>query len=208
MSQAIPNIKLSGKVIPASRTNVAAHDGVLTFSREGQRFRLDVVLGYVAGTPDFLLQHASLPGHWSDVKTAITATASAGTVCTFTAGSNRVTSTAHGCSPGEFVGFYATAGELPPGVSQAMLYKVSEVPDANTLVVMPYSAPGMGNHVPEVAGAGTYRVVPATSVSITLNPEVAADQTFLPIRHAARVLATTGGGEIAQVLAIFHAFSP
>jgi hypothetical protein len=208
MSSSAPSHKVVAVNIPASQTDIPAHQGSLTMALQGSRVRFDIVLGRVAGTPAFKLQHSTLPGVWSDVKTAVDAVEELGDICTFSADSNQVTCTGHGYQGGEIVSLFATAGALPPEITPHQPYKISQVIDANTIIISPYLAQGYMTTVPSIAGAGTYCLCPAQSVSITINPEVTADQAYIPLRPQVRWVSTTGAAEAAQVLMCLTSFAP
>jgi hypothetical protein len=208
MSSSAPSHKVVATLIPQSQTAVPAHQGSLTMSLQGSRVRFEIVLGRVQGTPAFKIQHSTLPGIWTDVKTAVDAVEELGDVCTFTAGSNLVTLTAHGYQGGEIVSFFATAGELPPEIVPHQPFKVSQVVDADNIIVSPYLSQGFMSTVPSIAGSGTYRLCPAQSVSVTVNPEVTADQAYIPLRPQVRWVATTDVAESAQILMCLTSFAP
>jgi hypothetical protein len=191
-----------GREIPQSQTDVVCHNQpALPVNADGSRWRFSVILGRVAGTPGFQVQHGTLPGIFADTKAMTDAVASAGSTCTFTAGSNVVSCTSHGFSEGQHIAF-ATSGVLPPEYLPSHLYRVARVIDSDSFIAEVVQQAGYSNNVASAVGSGTHKAVAAQEVSITFNPEVVADVAYLPLKQALRVVCTTDVSETAQILAI------
>jgi hypothetical protein len=161
--------------------------------------RIDLILGQVVSTPQFTLQQSDIPGVWEDVET-IAASAVAGTTCVFTPGSLTIAATAHGLVAGQQVTF-ATSGQLPNSVRPAELYTVTAVPSANSVVVVPVSVGFAALEIAD-AGSGTHKIVPVSYLSARLVNNISADQPYVPARGSFRWIATTTGGQTAQVIGI------
>jgi hypothetical protein len=192
-----------GREIPQSQTDVVCHNQpALSVNAEGSRWRFSVILGRVAGTPGFQVQHSTLPGIWEDTKAMTDAVAAAGSACTFTAGSNAVSCTSHGFAEGQHIAF-ATSGALPPEYTASALYRVARVLDANSFIAELVQQAGyLGTNVASAVGTGSHVAVAAQAVEITFNPEVVADVAYLPLKQAVRVVCTTALAETAQILAV------
>lgn len=197
--QPIFNFALAPLSVGASQTNVPVVPNK-PMAAGGARHRYEAILGLVTGAPTVGLQHASIPGVWASTKTQA-ATANAGVVCTFTAGSQTIAATAHGLSVGQWVGF-GSSGQLPGAFTPNALYEVVAVPSANAFEVKPYGSTTMAGFTIADTGSGTHRVYAAQAVGVQFNPETSGDLTYLPLKAKQRLVISTAVGEVAQVLAV------
>jgi hypothetical protein len=193
--------KISPVLVPSSITDlvVTPAQGVGRDADENLQARFDLILGYVLGTPDFQLQMADSPGTWVNVRSFTDVPANVGTVCTFTPGSQSISSTAHGLVEGQLVSLYSTT-QLPTALRAGQHYIVNKVISANALEIIPYNVTSFASNSINDAGSGTHRIVPIKYLTTSVLETVVADQSSLPTRGSFRWTATTVGGELAQVL--------
>lgn len=192
--------RLSPRSIPALQTDLVCSQDIGRDVDKDGTLRVDLMLGRIAGTPQFTLQQADSIGTWEDVET-IEAVEALGTTCTFTAGSLVVAATAHPFTEGQLVTFSST-GQLPTGIRGAHLYRVTQVLSANSVSIVQHNVVSFANNIPENAGSGTHSIVAVSYLSSRLLPNIVADQPYLPTRRILRWCATTALGETAQVIGV------
>lgn len=159
--------------------------------------RADIIVGKVVAATGVSakFQHSSGYNLWSDAKT-VSITAS--TDKSFTTGDtdlDTLTVTGHGFSINTPIVFTSTANAPAPLVNGHVYFAI--VVDSNTIQVAEYKD-GPAINLTSV-GTGTRSVCAARAFSITFQAAVAGDQTYLPLKGAGRIAATTGAGDSLQV---------
>lgn len=165
-----------------------------------ERLRVDIYMGFVTagGGVTATVQDSSGYNIWNDTKTSASITTAAGE--TFTAATDDiVTDASHGLANGDVV-TVSSSGTLPAGLAADTKYWVKVI-DGNTFYL--HTDAGLSNATRvdiTDTGSGTHSYVTPTLYSINFNPEVAGDQTYMPLRNLVRVVLDTGAGSSAQVM--------
>lgn len=108
-----------------------------------------------------------------------------------------ITSTAHGYTDDQAICF-STTGTLPDNLVAGSIYYVQRV-DANSYKVRTRRTDASTVVDLLSQGTGVHSATLVRCFSITYNPEVAGDQSYLPLRSSLRSVITTGSGDSCVV---------
>jgi len=189
----------TGTVLAASQTDAAiSKEGFRITAGGALNMRLDVVVGKVtvAAAVSAKLQHSSGYNIWSDAKTVSITASTDKTVSAVDTSANTLTATGHGFTTNQAIVF--TSSTTTPAPLEAGRIYYAYVVDANTLKIRQYVGDESFIDITS-AGSGTITVCAARVFSVTFQTTVAGDQTYLPLKGAGRIVATTGAGDSLQV---------
>ena len=193
------------QTIGASQTDVRVSKNDRPVTEGGrERCRFDFYIGAATVSAGVTLKIQDSSGYniYTDNKT--NATLATKSTTTFTAATTDIiTAAGHGLSSGDVL-TVATSGTLPAGLATDTRYWV-EVIDANTFYLHTSAQRTNANRVDVTdTGSGTHNFTRVTLLSISYNPEVAGDQSFLPLRNLCRAVITTGAGDSVHIVDVVH----
>lgn len=185
----------------ASQTGAVVSQEASLTDGGSERMRLSFFIGRVTVTNEISLgmQHSTGYGVWADTKTDTSLTTKSADD-TFTAATTDVcTAASHGFSDRDaFV--VDSSGTLPEGLSASTVYYV-RVLDENTFTLHTGSSLKPENMVDITStGSGTHSLYAVSEVAITFNPEVAGDQSYLPLAQRIRAVVTTGADDTVDIV--------
>ena len=161
-------------------------------------FKVDIVLGQVAGTPTIALQDSNGLGIWNSIKSNTLSASTDKTVSAVSASTGTLTSASHGFTAGQLVTINST-GTMPGGLLPGQkLFIVN--PTTNTFQVTPFLGNNSAVGSFKDAGSGTITVTAATVATIAVNAQTSGDVQYLPLRPQARLVGTTSAGQTLQVI--------
>lgn len=188
----------SGTTLGASATDTIVSKEFRITAGGALNQRTDIYVGKVvaAAGVSAKFQHSSGYNIWADGKGTGAITASTDkTVSAVNTTTDALTVTAHGFSTNTAIVFTSSAATPPPLLAGKLYFAI--VVDANTIKVAEWKD-GPAIDITG-AGSGTITVCAARVFSITYQTTVAGDQTYLPLKSAGRLTATTGAGDSLQV---------
>lgn len=187
--------------VAASQTNAVVSKPFPVTAGGSQHARIDIYTGkvVVAAAVSAAIQDSSGYNIWT-TKKSVSITAS--TQKTFTADSSTDQLTAAGHGLVEDQPFILTVvGVLPAPLQPSVVYYALVV-SANVIQVK--ASPGASPIDLTSAGSGANTLTAVGLFSIPLLDEVAGDQTYLPLRSMARIVATTGAGDSLEIVDIIR----
>jgi len=202
MSWLPESISLGVASIGASETNTVVSKAVQLTEGGSRRLRVDAFLGQITDTDNsslIKLQTQTGYGIWNDQATVVLGGTKNGNTFTVTAATNVVADTSHGLVDGNTV-VVNSGTTLPAGLSANTVYYVKRI-DANSFYLCSNS--GLTNIVDITdTGTGTHSWYAVTQVSIALEDTTATTggQSYTPMEHRARVVASSGAGDSAVIL--------
>lgn len=188
--------------VGASATNQVVSE-VKSLTAEGaKRLRVTFYIGTLTDADDSTtvgLQHSSGYRLWTSTKTGDLGTTKSGAA--FTAATTDIlTDTSHGLSTDDAVVVANSGGALPGGLAASTIYYVVVI-DANTFYLATKPGSDTNDRVDITStGSGTNSYYAVSEVSITFNPEVAGDQSYVPLKNLVRAVATTGSGDAIDIV--------
>lgn len=191
-------IKLPGVV--GANTTLTASESTRITAGGSKSLRVDVGVGSVtvAAAVSAKLQDSSGFNLWNDVKSVSITGSTDQSVTAVDTGTDRLTINTHGYVDGEAVA--VTGTELPGGLYDTKVYYVRSATTNDFQLSETQSGPAVN-----LTSAGSSVTVTAVrQFSITVQQEVAGDQTLTPLRGAGRVQIITGAGDSCQVLSVIY----
>lgn len=166
-----------------------------------QRLRLDIYYGECTVTNEIsaVIEHSTGYNNWEDGPS--TTLSSNTDTANFTAATTDIlTDTAHTLLDNEAVVVSNSGGALPGGLEANTIYYVDRI-NANTFYLTTNPGKRIEDRVDVTStGSGTHSWTRLKKVSIIMNPEVTADQSYVPLGNQARVTLTTGTDDTAQIV--------
>lgn len=188
----------SGTTLGASATDTIVSKEFRVTAGGAKNLRVDIYVGKVTAAAGVSgkVQHSSGYNIWADAKGTGAITASTDkTVSAVDTATDILTVTGHGFATNQPIVFTSSAATPPPLLAGKLYFAI--VVDANSIKVAEYKD-GPSIDITG-AGSGTITVCGARVFPITFQTTVAGDQTYLPLKSAGRITATTGAGDALQV---------